>query len=474
MLDKAVLLIVSMLTFAGCTHTQLRWNTVKQSETLTDIYQQQVLDNLALFVSNPHAVPHFMLANGGTTDVTDGGTFSGGRLDEFRANGAFGASRSMKEAWGLDPVRDPDKLRRMRCAYQRAVGVCSDTCNDCCSIEKRFHGSGDQQIAVIAKKQDGSIEAKTGVTDPLTGLPFVATDENGMIILGSDGAPTTLNNPRSDKPYALTERKDVFIVSIPAYDCNGPCTIKCGWFETGCLHDIPLDCKHYSGHYCDTVVWVNSEYRHELSKLVLLIMDYAVNSPSPRLTKQVEFYVGKDGTSIAKKSDAYGKVTATIPVGERNSAINFVSAVNDRLESRETTQKSTDLEMQEFQLRGELSGLYQERAVLKVKTLARVQALDGNSEIMGLDDKHVSEMLNKGGLPPATQAMLQEYSDFNDSIKSTESQLESVQRELESIEIVADEIPEPSASGKRNDESFGAPGFLRQQLYLDALGGSGR
>ena len=35
---------------AGCTHQQLRFNTVSQARTVADVHTQQVLDNLAKFV----------------------------------------------------------------------------------------------------------------------------------------------------------------------------------------------------------------------------------------------------------------------------------------------------------------------------------------------------------------------------------------------------------------------------------------
>ena len=62
-----VLAAVGLLTYmaAGCTHTQLRWNTVQQSRTLTDIYEQQVLNNLAMFVYDPNSLPFFSFPNAG-------------------------------------------------------------------------------------------------------------------------------------------------------------------------------------------------------------------------------------------------------------------------------------------------------------------------------------------------------------------------------------------------------------------------
>lgn len=54
-------LIMSGSLLTSCAHTQLRWNTVKQGQTLSAVYQNQVLNNLAKFVSDPHALPDFSL-----------------------------------------------------------------------------------------------------------------------------------------------------------------------------------------------------------------------------------------------------------------------------------------------------------------------------------------------------------------------------------------------------------------------------
>ena len=70
--------VASLVLLAiGCTHTQLRWNTVRQSRTLTDIYEQQVLNNLAMFVYDPNSLPFFSFPNAGASNVNDVGGFTG-------------------------------------------------------------------------------------------------------------------------------------------------------------------------------------------------------------------------------------------------------------------------------------------------------------------------------------------------------------------------------------------------------------
>ena len=48
--SSAVALGLGISVIVGCTHVQLQKDTVQQARTLSDIYQQQVLDNLAKFV----------------------------------------------------------------------------------------------------------------------------------------------------------------------------------------------------------------------------------------------------------------------------------------------------------------------------------------------------------------------------------------------------------------------------------------
>ena len=50
-----------MLWLAGCTHVQLKRNTVRQAFTVGDIQQQQVLNNLARFVYDINSLPSFSI-----------------------------------------------------------------------------------------------------------------------------------------------------------------------------------------------------------------------------------------------------------------------------------------------------------------------------------------------------------------------------------------------------------------------------
>jgi len=141
------------LLAVGCTHTQLRWSTVKQADTLSDIYQQQVMDNLAMFVHDYNALPYFAFPSSGAATIDDRGGIGVGSLNAFRISTGANVSRGVQQSWQLSPVTDPHKLALMRCAYQAAVRNCGEglVSTGCPSCDKRFeafngHGhTGDDE-----------------------------------------------------------------------------------------------------------------------------------------------------------------------------------------------------------------------------------------------------------------------------------------------------------------------------------------
>ena len=242
-------LTVILFALTGCTHTQLRDNSVNQAETVSDVYQQQVLDNLAMFVYDSGSLPSFAFPNSGTNQVTDTGNIMTGLewvaagFDTVGLN--IGADRQMEQAWTMEPVRDPHKLTLMRCAYQHAVATClegeivSRDCPDCEGVLDEFysdarHGAGIGKQCVLNWKND----------------------------------------------Y--------------------------GWFGTGTKDQIPTDCGCLLvGQYCDQFVWVPTGNRDKLTQLTLAILDYAVYEPAEAVQKEVTVEVEFD------KDDEITKTTRT-------------------------------------------------------------------------------------------------------------------------------------------------------------------
>lgn len=141
------LVLLPILTFTGCTHTQLQCNTIDQTRTTSDIYQQQVLDNLAMFVKNSSAVPQFSLLGDGSNDVSDSVNANADPLNAFRTALQLGGSRGMDQGWVVTPISDPHKLELMQCAYRRALGYVSNSCPNCKKLEAKFEGVDDAAYA---------------------------------------------------------------------------------------------------------------------------------------------------------------------------------------------------------------------------------------------------------------------------------------------------------------------------------------
>jgi hypothetical protein len=59
---------------AGCTADRLRDRSVNQAQTLTDLYYQQVLGNLARLHLDPSALPSHVSLHDGTTQIQDNGS----------------------------------------------------------------------------------------------------------------------------------------------------------------------------------------------------------------------------------------------------------------------------------------------------------------------------------------------------------------------------------------------------------------
>ncbi|MFO0914373.1 MAG: hypothetical protein U0795_15540 [Pirellulales bacterium] len=131
-------------TLAGCTHIQLQNSSIRQAGTLSDLYEQQVLDNLARAVVDPYATPSFSVANQSTSGVSDRGDFAianGGFRGRFWDFVGAGASRGVDLNFTLSPVTNSMRLKLMQCAYQQAVGAPSDDCQKCCELMVAWTGN---------------------------------------------------------------------------------------------------------------------------------------------------------------------------------------------------------------------------------------------------------------------------------------------------------------------------------------------
>jgi hypothetical protein len=122
--------IVVALLASGCANQQLRISTVRQSTTLPDLQERQVIANFARLAANPGDLPFFSVVNQGTATVTDTGSASVAVTAVHKAFPLWdvtpaSASRSINENWQLVPENNPDRLKAMRAAYLRVFNPTS-------------------------------------------------------------------------------------------------------------------------------------------------------------------------------------------------------------------------------------------------------------------------------------------------------------------------------------------------------------
>jgi hypothetical protein len=214
---------------SGCaTHRALQYHTVAANLTVSDMYHQQVLDNLARFLTNPASMPSFSVVTGGTVNISDqkganvSPTYSPTLTRAMQGGGAlpilsilFGAStqRSLTENWSTTPITDSDNLRRLRCAFQLAVGTETSECDQCKERLKGFFVGGTESFE---------------------------------------------------------------------------CMLPTNWYQFGREEDVPPDAC-FVGHYCNTYVWVTPDGVDGLTRFTITILDIAtgeIHAPQRQVVKK--------------------------------------------------------------------------------------------------------------------------------------------------------------------------------------------
>src|SRR5258707_13193107 len=100
---RSILALAVVLPCTGCTHVSLRNRCLDQIATVTDIRQQQVLDNLARTAADPGAMAFFAIFEKGTTQVSDTANPTGSLTwDPFGLTSemlGLSASRALTDEW---------------------------------------------------------------------------------------------------------------------------------------------------------------------------------------------------------------------------------------------------------------------------------------------------------------------------------------------------------------------------------------
>jgi hypothetical protein len=148
------LIVIGLLAASfgsGCAYQQLRFSTLRQTSTLPDVQERQVMDNFARLAANSGALPYYAIANQGTTTVLDSGTTS---LALTAVHNAFPSwnptpynlNRSITENWQTVPENNPDRLKAMRAAYLTVINPAAIEPRDNELFQAAAHGDPSYAI----------------------------------------------------------------------------------------------------------------------------------------------------------------------------------------------------------------------------------------------------------------------------------------------------------------------------------------
>jgi hypothetical protein len=159
----ALLCVAFVYLASGCQTTALRVSTTAQSQSVTEFYYAEILENLACLSQHPERLPYFSAAGQGQTSIND--TVSATDMFGFdvlssAATGFTGllghmlfdkqyttlmGSRLSTQLWTTQTTTAPDRLALMRCAYLTVLG---QNDSECTNLLRAFYGIPDPRYGI--------------------------------------------------------------------------------------------------------------------------------------------------------------------------------------------------------------------------------------------------------------------------------------------------------------------------------------
>lgn len=277
----------------GCTTFYLERQTVRQTNSVSELRYREVLNNLALIAANHAALPTYSSIFAGTIQVTDTGQLAsttvwqhviGGMVQNGFASEAASPqlTRNLTQNWSLDPIVAPEKIEAMRCARLWVLQAPSTVYAMPCRGENNQHCDVHSiQVALqcsacagllASPKQDHTPGRHFDVADRLSGLPT-------------------------------------------------------GWLHVGAFKDVPLGAAYKAHHGC-IWVWVTPDGLEGLSQFTLVFEDIArvsINSESLYYQPSLPcVYTREDDATTTTKD---GKITTSVQVSVAMDKFNNIVPV---------------------------------------------------------------------------------------------------------------------------------------------------
>ncbi len=245
---RLLLILFFTCCASGCATTHHKLNTIEQADGLSDIFEKQVLNNLARMHCKPHSIPHFAVPESGLNSLSNKGSVSGAApLNPFFKTIGFSNDRTSNMNWTLLPLSNPDRLRRIKNVIQNQV----------------------RRPQVIL------------------------TDAESVLLHEEVGCDKFW--------YCVSTRK-------------------------------PHGCANF-GSYCGTYVWVDECNQHQLTDLVLKVLENALSDPTPDpppATKIVKLYMNAQGQPTSKHR-AEMEFDAEVPIEFQPAEIRKLTGVGNKV-----------------------------------------------------------------------------------------------------------------------------------------------
>jgi hypothetical protein len=256
-----IILIVGLVCVNGCTASRLRQRTINQASTLPELQYEQVLTNLALFATNPSALPWHVNLREGTTQITDSAT-AGGLVDlEIGTTRPelFG-SRTVVAQWGAAPVIDVTELRLLRIAYRRAHGADEMPSPDL--LDDVAHMLKDQFAA------NADLRYESQLFYDLQGRAQKDFRQFKAHVITTNDAEFCTESVRPNRvPSPLAQNVCRQVESLK----RDLARIQPGWFRVGRKRDVPKKAC-YVGSCGDCYVWVEPYGYEALTEFTLTVL----------------------------------------------------------------------------------------------------------------------------------------------------------------------------------------------------------
>lgn len=132
-MSRILIGLLALTACCGCQEIQVRKKANRLTSTVPDLYYDEVLDNIALTLAKPDAIPYFGIpqqgTNGNTRNVS--ANYAGawdflpalGRYLFDKQSSMISGSNQWQESFQVQPLSDPDKMYLLHVAFQKAGGV---------------------------------------------------------------------------------------------------------------------------------------------------------------------------------------------------------------------------------------------------------------------------------------------------------------------------------------------------------------